>query len=253
MRLIHAFVAATLLCAGSASADVTEEKSFSHPLAPGGRVSVENINGDITITGGRGDTVEITALKKAGKQDYLDGIEVIITAVDDHVRIETRHPKSSGGWFSWGGDSSGSVTYTLKVPASANLDTIESVNGQIEISGVSGVVKASTVNGTIELSDLASDARFETVNGSIEASFSRLAGEQSVNGETVNGKITVLLPANASVSVEAETVNGGIDGDDFGLKTNKGFVGRDLEGDIGGGEARLSLDTVNGGIRIRKR
>ena len=59
-------------------------------------------------------------------------------------------------------------------------------------------------------------------------------------------------PAAASARVVAETVNGSIDGDDFGLAVEKGFVGRDLNGKIGGGDARVSLDTVNGSIRIKK-
>jgi hypothetical protein len=37
------------------------------------------------------------------------------------------------------------------------------------------------------------------------------------------------------------------------LEPEKGFVGRDLSGEIGDGAARVSLDTVNGSIRIDKR
>jgi hypothetical protein len=48
-------------------------------------------------------------------------------------------------------------------------------------------------------------------------------------------------------------VNGSIDAEDFGLEPEKGFVGRDLAGEIGGGDARISLDTVNGSIKIRKK
>jgi hypothetical protein len=48
-------------------------------------------------------------------------------------------------------------------------------------------------------------------------------------------------------------MNGGINADDFGLEVDEGgFVGKDLNGNIGSGEARVDLDTVNGGIRIRK-
>jgi hypothetical protein len=241
-----------LLFSSVAWADVSEERSFSEPLAAGGRVSVDNINGEITVTGGSGDTVEITVVKKAGTQEYLDGIEVIITSQNNHLRIETKHPDTKGGWFNWGNDSSGSVIYTLQVPAGVNLDAIESVNGNIEISGVDGTVKAETINGRIEVTGLVSDASFETVNGTINASFDRLGGDQSVDAETVNGRITLELPENASARVRAETVNGGIDGEDFGLKTNKGFVGRDLDGTIGDGAAKVSRDTVNGAIRLRR-
>jgi DUF4097 and DUF4098 domain-containing protein YvlB len=80
-----------------------------------------------------------------------------------------------------------------------------------------------------------------------------MGGGQRVSADAVNGKIVLVLPADASARVEAETVNGSIDADDFGLEPEKGFVGRDLSGEIGGGDARISLDTVNGSINISKK
>jgi DUF4097 and DUF4098 domain-containing protein YvlB len=251
MKLQHAVLLAGLLST-PALADVTEELTWSFELADKGRISLENINGDVQVTGGEGSQVEIIALKRAGTQEYLDGIEIDIEQSANAIRIETRHPNSGiKSMFNWGKDSSGSVHYTLSVPASANLDGIESVNGDVSIEGVDGLVRAATVNGAVTVTDIASDANLETVNGSVNASFRRLDGQQKANCESVNGRVTVTLPNNASASVTAETINGGIDGSDFGLKANKGFVGRDLEGEIGGGSARLSLDTVNGSIKIR--
>lgn len=248
-----AAVAVASLYIGTAVADYTEELTWTLPLNEGGRISLENINGNIEITGNEGEVVEIVAVKKAGSEEYLEGIEVLVDHDPDQIRIESKHP--NGGlkrMFSWGKESSGSVSYTLHVPASANLDGIESVNGDVSIAGVGGVVKASTVNGGIVVDNLASNASIETVNGSVEASFDRFGGGQKANCESVNGKVTVRLPKDADTAVSAETINGGIDGGDFGLQTNKGFIGRDLEGRIGDGAGNLDLSTVNGSIRIRK-
>jgi hypothetical protein len=246
-------MSAAFLAAQGALADVTEEQSWTFDLDKGGRISLENINGSVTVTGHDGRDVEVVAFKKAGNQEYLDDIEILIDDSPDFIRIETKHPeKGIGRWFNWGGDSSGSVSYTLKVPSYANLDSVESVNGDVSVIGVYGIVKAGTVNGQVEAAGLSSDASLETVNGSIDASFVSLSGSQRASCESVNGKVTVKLPADADTSVSAETINGGIDGGDFGLEVNKGFVGRDLEGRIGNGRARLSLSTVNGSIKIRK-
>jgi DUF4097 and DUF4098 domain-containing protein YvlB len=97
------------------------------------------------------------------------------------------------------------------------------------------------------------DVSLETVNGTITADFDTLGADQRVDAEAVNGRIELILPADASARVNAETVNGSIDADDFGLEPEKGFVGRDLSGEIGGGDARISLDTVNGSVKIRKK
>jgi DUF4097 and DUF4098 domain-containing protein YvlB len=141
----------------------------------------------------------------------------------------------------------------LEVPASINLDTISTVNGEFEITSVFGQVKAETVNGSLEAVGLEGDVNFDTVNGSIRVEFNQMGAGQRVTADAVNGKIILLLPADASARIEAETVNGSIDASDFGLEPEKGFVGRDLSGVIGSGDARISLDTVNGSIKIQKR
>ena len=244
--------AAVALFSVSALADVKETENFSFDVIKGARVSVENINGDISVVGDSVKQVTIVANKKAGKQEYMDELEIVVDASEDYVRIETRHPDSSGGWFNWGNDSSGSVSYELLVPMDVNLDSIDTVNGDVTFESVDGEVNAGTVNGTIEVSGANADVDLETVNGSIKAVFDELGSGQRVKADTVNGKITIYLPGDASATVVAETVNGSIDADDFGLEVEKGFVGRDLDGEIGGGDARVSLDAVNGSIRIKK-
>lgn len=246
----------TLLLAGltwavAVQADYSEEERFSFELEAGGRISLDNINGDIEVVGGDGNQVEILAVKRAKSSDALEDIRILVDAGADYVRLETKQGKS-GGLFGWNNDGGASVIYTLSVPAMSNLESIESVNGDIEVKGVLGNVDLETVNGNIEVDGINADAGLETINGSINAQFLSLAGEQRVDCESVNGKISLYLPENVDADFSAETVNGGIDGSDFGLKTDKGFIGRDMRGQVGNGSARVRLNTVNGAIRIRK-
>lgn len=240
--------AVILLASGSLYASVTEEETFSFPLDEGGRFSICNVNGSITVTGG-GDSVEIVATKKADNQKELDEIEIEISHSADEIVIETELGDSDS-WYSRH-NNSGQVTYEVVVPVGTMLNSVETVNGDVNIGGVSGKVVAESVNGSLELSDLAGDANLSTVNGGIEASFARLEGDQSVKAETVNGRVLIILPEDADVEVSADTLNGGINGRDFELETDKGFVGSDLNGKIGSGSARLNIDTVNGSIKIR--
>ena len=245
-----AFVIA-LLATGSLFASVTEEETFSYKLDDGGRFSLSNVNGSVVITGGGGDSVEIIAIKKADNQEDLDKIEIEISHSADEISVETELGESNR-WFSHG-NNSGSVKYEVIVPVSTHLDSVETVNGSVNISGVSGKVIAESVNGDLEVSDLAGDVGLSTVNGSIEAEFSRLEDQQRVNMETVNGRVSIDLPENADADISADTLNGGINASDFGLETEKGFVGSDLNGKIGNGGARLNIDTVNGSIKIRRK
>ena len=249
MKFRSSILLVALFATGSLVASVTEEETFSYPLTDGGRFSISNVNGSITITGGSGGAVDIIATKKANSQNDLDRIEIEISHSADEVVVETELG-SSDRWFSRGGNS-GSVEYEVTVPAGTMLDSIETVNGGVAISGVSGNVVAESVNGSLEIRDLESDAKLSTVNGGVYAVFTRLEGQQSVKAETVNGRVTIMLPANADVRISADSLNGSINGRDFGLETDKGFVGSDLNGNLGSGSARLNIDTVNGSIKIR--
>jgi DUF4097 and DUF4098 domain-containing protein YvlB len=253
MRTVYWTLAALMSVSLSAMADVESTEEMAFDVNPGARISLENINGDIDVVGGTGSQVTVVARKKAGRQEYLDGLKVVVDASPDYIRIETRHPKSESSWFNWGNDGGGSVAYELSVPADVELDSIETVNGDVRIRAVDGIVKASTVNGGLDVGNLSADVSLETVNGKIVAEFDVLGADQRVDAEAVNGRIEIRLPGDASARVTAETVNGSIDADDFGLEPEKGFVGRDLSGDIGGGAARISLDTVNGSIEISRK
>jgi len=254
MKYTTSILICLMLMVTSAVADVSETKEYNYELSPKGRISLSNVNGDIEIKGVTGNRVHIVAVKKAGTQKYLDGMKIEIDARDELIRIETHYPQNGGGWFHWGDDEgrSGSVSFSLEVPPGVELDTIETVNGDIEVRGVGGSVSIETVNGKIALEDLEGDAGLDTVNGTIDAQFSALGSGQRVNVDAVNGKIVIRLPENASAQIHAETLNGGIDADDFGLKPEKGFVGRDLDGNLGDGDARVNLDTVNGSITIKR-
>lgn len=240
-----------LLASGSLFASVTEEETFSFKLNEGGRFSISNVNGSTVVTGGSGDSVEIVATKKADSQKDLDKIEIKISHTADEIEVETELGESDR-WYSRGSNS-GSVKYEVIVPVGTQLDSVETVNGNVNISGVSGEVVAESVNGDIDVRDLAGDVSLSTVNGSIDAEFAKLEGQQRVKVETVNGRVTINLPEDADVEINADTLNGGINGSDFGLEPDKGFVGSDLNGNIGEGNARLNIDTVNGAIKIRRK
>jgi DUF4097 and DUF4098 domain-containing protein YvlB len=236
-----------------AAAEVSKTEEYSYELKEGGRISLSNVNGDVSITGTDGRQVTIVATMKAGSQKYLDGMKIEIDASESVIHVETRHPESGGGVLSWDGDDSGSVEYKLTVPRDVEIDSIETVNSDVAIEGVSGAISAESVNGKLQLTGASDNVSADTVNGTIDVEFLQLGSGQRVSADAVNGRIVLRLPADASARVAAETLNGSIDADDFGLQPDDGMVGNSLEGQIGGGDARVAIDTVNGSIVIKKR
>lgn len=244
---VAALLSATLI-ASAAVAAVQEEVHLTYPLSAGGRVSLENVNGDVEIEAWDRNEVEIRATKSAGDAELLAELEVEVDASADSVRIRTEYPNQRGSWF---GDDHLEVEYTLHVPRGARLAEIELVNGTLDLVGIEGGSEVSLVNGDLRASELGGDLALETVNGRLEVELGSLASTRDVRLESVNGKVVLILPRSAGVDLRASTVHGSIR-NDFGIEVEKdGLVGREMRGRVGSGDVRVELETVNGSIDVR--
>ena len=228
----------------------TVDETFA--LSPGGAVSLENINGDVTIEVWGRDEVRVYAVKSASSQELLDGLEVQIDASPSAVRIDTRYPSSRNE----GRDGETrerrhmKVEYTLTVPRLAVVNDVDLVNGNLLIVGVEGGVEAETVNGNIVAREGSGEASLSTVNGEIELYVDRLDSSERVELETVNGTIDLYLSSSVGADIRAESVNGRL-ANDLGIDVKKGkYVGSSFRGSVGGGGSQVDLETVNGRITV---
>jgi DUF4097 and DUF4098 domain-containing protein YvlB len=250
---ILATICAVLLATAPGNASdkgrYTEEFHQTYPLAAGGRIELDNINGPVHITGWDQSQVKVDAVKYAGSKERLDEAKIEVEAGSDFVSIRTKYPDHNhtfnGGW----NDPAG-VEYTLTVPRGARLDEIKLINGSLDIHGVAAEVRASCINGRLTAEGLQGRTKLETINGTLDARFERLANVP-VELSSVNGSVELTLPSDAKAELEASSVSGEID-DDFGLRVqHHRFVGHDLRGELGGGGTRIRLSNVNGRIEIR--
>lgn len=242
--------ALSVLCAAlpALAAERTVVETFD--LGKGGRISLSNINGDVTVEGWDGTEVEVRAEISSRSRDSVERTRIDFDHDGSDLEIEVELSNSRGGWL--GSNDGASVEFWLKVPRDANLEDLSLVNGSLDIRDVGGQIEASLVNGGLDAYGLRGDAELSTVNGSIDVRFDRLDGTQRIDIESVNGSIDLFLPADANAEVNAETVHGRIS-NDFGLHVDKsGWVGQELRGKLGNGSARINLDNVNGSIDIRR-
>jgi DUF4097 and DUF4098 domain-containing protein YvlB len=149
--------------------------------------------------------------------------------------------------------------------AAGNLD-LESVEGQIvveggharvvaetvqrgiRISGLNGNIFAEAVNGPIVLSDIRADSvSAESINGSVQ-----YQGELRQRGRyrlsSHNGSIGVTVPAGVGATVTVDTHTGAVE-TDFPVQL-RGRGGSRYTFEIGGGGARLQLQSFGGTIRL---
>lgn len=225
-------------------------------LAAGKTIEIKGVSGDVRAVASSGE-VDVTALKHGRKSDP-DEVKIAVVEHEDGVTICAVYPSDGrreniceageGGHMSTR-DNDVQVDFTVRVPAGVRF-VGKTVNGAVEAANLASDVHANTVNGGIRIST-SGYAEAETVNGSIVASLGRANWSDGLEFSTVNGGITLDLPATLSTEVRASTVNGDIQSD-FPLMVTGKLGPRRITGTIGSGGRQLALSTVNGSIRLRK-
>lgn len=241
--ILGALLALLLAAAPPCSAEVTEEFHKTVPITADGRVSLENINGNVTITGWDRNEVQIDAVKSARDQERLEEARIEVDVANDSVRIKTRYPDHQTN------NNPASVRYELHVPRNARLSNIDLVNGSLNVQQVAGEVHASLVNGSLHARDLAGRSELATVNGSLQADFNSLSNVHDIELKSVNGSINLGLPPSPNADIEAHTVSGGIS-TSFPLQVKGQIVGHSISGTLGSGGTRIAMSNVNGSIKI---
>ena len=240
--------------AGESTQELREEFRQTYPLSPNGRISLENLNGNVRIAAWDRGEVQVEAVKRAYRRERLNEAKIEVTATADAVRIKTVYPDWDQTFTS---DVKGRynnpavVDYTVTVPRNSRLESIDLINGSLDVDGVEGDVKASSVNGKLAARGLMGITRLSTVNGSLDATFSKLEESKPITVGSVNGNVLLVIPSDANAIVKAGTVHGGIS-NDFGLEVQHGdYVGHELYGQLGTGGPRVRLENVNGRITIK--
>lgn len=229
----------------------SEQWSKKYELQAGGRVEIGNVNGKIEVLPGEGNAVEIVATKVARgataetAKENLRRIDIRESTSGGAIKVETHVERSS--LFNNGGVS---VEYAVRVPKGAELK-VSTVNGGVEVTGLSGRVIAETTNGGIKAREIGGSIEATTTNGGIEVDLVKVA-EGGAKLECTNGGIHLRIPSDAKASISARVTNGGIDTPGLEVRATESSRRR-LDGDLNGGGPRLSLEGMNGGIKISAR
>lgn len=219
----------TVNCASSGSVAFAQRETVeldgslqrTFAFNPGGRLTLQNHNGEIEITSWDKNEVDVDITERYGDRDRK--IEIEFDADKDRITIIARQPRSFRNW-NWGNRRSPQAHFVVKVPKEIELD-ISSHNGAIEASVVNGPVEVHTHNGRVRLSDITGDLTAETHNGDIDVrnvegrmrfeshngdiEFNRTNGE--VESMVHNG--TIVFVDVKSPRLSAETNNGSIRGE----------------------------------------
>ena len=233
------------------AATAQNDFEWTGQLAAGQRIQIQDVNGSIHASAARDGNIVVTAVKRPGRrgnpaevriqtQAHAGGVTVCVlydgaTNCDDNRGNNSR-------------DNDTSVDFTVLVPAGVGLSA-HTVNGSVDANGLQSNTDAATVNGSVTVAT-SGTARASTVNGDIKAAMG-----QAPNGgrfSTVNGGITLQLPASTNANVRVSTVSGDIRSD-FPLQMDTEPGPKSANGVIGAGGQELRISTVNGGVTLLRR
>lgn len=228
-------------------------------IARGKWLEVKGVNGDVRAIGAAGPEAQVTAVKRSRRGDP-GSVEIKVLEHDDGVTICALYPTPPGareenrcepgdrGHMSTR-DNDVTVHFTVQVPAGVKF-RVRTVNGEIDADGLSADAEVATVNGSVRVATTGL-ARAQTVNGSIHATLGRADWPDELDFHTVNGGITLTLPAEVHTEIRAQTVNGDIESD-WPVTVRGRFGPKRVTGTIGSGGRTLHLETVNGSIRLKR-
>jgi DUF4097 and DUF4098 domain-containing protein YvlB len=157
---------------------------FSRKLKLGrdGRVSVNNISGDIVVTGGAGDEVSIDAVKRTrGDQGQLANVRIVVDDRPGRVDVRTEYDMGRSAR-----NNNVSVDYTVTVPSGASVE-LRSVSGGIKVTGVRGAVRAESVSGDVTTTDTPKVELAKSVSGDVTLSGIEIEGDLSAS--SVSGSV----------------------------------------------------------------
>jgi DUF4097 and DUF4098 domain-containing protein YvlB len=166
-------------------------------LARNGSVSISNVSGDIVVTGGSGDEVAIEAVKRTrGSRGQLGDVSIDINEAPSRVDIHTNYAAR---------DTNVSVDYTVTVPSSTTVE-VNSVSGDIKVTGVQGSVRVESVSGGITASGTPRLEKAKSVSGDV--TLSDTGGEGEIAIGSVSGNVHV--KGLKSRGVDASSVSGDV-------------------------------------------
>ena len=219
-----------------------------HNVASIGRLNIDaGQNGGVTVKGWtRGDVLVRARIEASAETEGSAAImasRVLIDGSGGQVRASGPDAARDSWW---------SVTYEIFVPQATDV-TLKALNGGINISDVRGRLAFEGVNGGVRLKRVAGEISGRTVNGGIDVELAGAGSEaRQMDLTTVNGGVTVTMPANYSARVQTETGMGRVDSD-FPMPAEPANTrARRMDFTIGAGGPPMNITTGNGSIRLKR-
>jgi len=243
-RLFRLSVVSAIISLAFAATASAQDFEKSYRIGAGGQVSVSNISGDVVVTAYDGDAIIVRAIKKGRDSDR---IEIEDKSSEGRVQVGVRYPKEC--------NCDASIRFEVRVPRSVsyNFDGFSSVSGDVDVSGVTGRLRASSVSGDVKVKNVSGSASVNSVSGDVEVEVDRLDGSDDMKFSSVSGDVVVKMPSNLDADVDISSLSGSIK-TDFPIEVREERHGTRTyaRGRLGSGSRRINMSSVSGDLSLNR-
>jgi len=252
-RLIVTILALSLAGCGSESDRVLEE-SFEHlyTVEPTANITVQNGDGAIFVYGSNTNEMRVRAIKRGYRRSRLTQIAIDVSTKPGSVSITTKFlPRPKWGLF----DRSGTVDYTVVVPATANISGLDLNAGEILVDGMRGATtRARLGQGQVFARNCVTNLDLAIRRGNLILSYDWWEKSTfTAEADLARGNAWAYLPVDGAFHLLAKAVHGEIFNDFESRAVAESAAARHMNVDAlvnGGGEATIKLRVREGNIKI---
>ncbi len=251
--------AGCLVLAASCIMVMDPDRPMSHPpqgefrktvdFAPGSVLVLEFGSGDIEITGGNRETLEVMARGPAGFPAQGRGIRIAgawaqrpdlaVQRIADGYRIKAR--ALDGPYRPPRSD------VRVRVPHSVVIEEVRAENGNVTISDTYGRVVVSLGKGDVVIRNYSGPVDISVGTGTVDVEVLDVREGDAIVLSTGEGDIVLRLEPDAEARIEARAPNGVVRSEiDLGVD----LPASEVSGRMGSGGASIVLETRDGNIDI---
>ncbi len=215
-------------------------------------INIQNRDGAVFVYGSNTNEMQVRATIKAYSRMRLKQIGVDVSVQAASVSISTKLP-AQPRWALF--DRSGTVDYTIVVPATANISLLRLNAGEVLVDGMHGRnVHARLGDGRMFAHNCFTDVDLALQRGNLSLTYDWWEdGTFSAQATVARGDAWVFLPSDAAFHLVAETAHGKIGNDFDNPAVARPTLAEAAKSDTlvhGGGKTAIKLRTANGDINI---
>jgi hypothetical protein len=268
---IAGLILISLMFAANSLAQSGSTETLTVPLSSPGKpytLKVHLVTGSIKITGYDGKDVIINATPKNNEDDdegsnsaqngmkkisTHGSFEVTAKEADNTVTVNTGNPNMA-------------IELEMRIPQDVKLKAGTVNDGPVIIDNLRGELEVNNVNDEITLTGISGSVVANTVNGDVKVTFKSVDPKAPMAFSTLNGDVTVTLPADTKANLKVKSDNGDVYSDfDIDIDKTPAKVDKVTEpglyqikkdnwvsGKINGGGPEMMMKNMQGDIYVKK-